>query len=139
MSDIARRVGPRDVVLCNESFSATNEREGSQIGVDVFTAMTDCGVRIVLVTHMFELAETLRRDRGDTSVFLRAARGPDGRRTFWIRLGSPLATSHARDLFDLLVPASTRDREQRGPGSRIEVSAPRSRPADGSAARSGPW
>jgi hypothetical protein len=39
MSDIAEHIGSTSLLLCNESFASTNEREGSQIARDVVHAM----------------------------------------------------------------------------------------------------
>lgn len=103
MSDIGEKIRADDVLFCNESFSATNEREGSQIAMEVLSAMADCGVRVVIVTHMFGLTDTLRRKRGDQTLFLKAERGANGRRTFQIRPGFAEESSHAVDLFDRLV------------------------------------
>lgn len=103
MSRIAEQITGGDLLLCNESFSATNEREGSQIAMEVFSAMADCGVRVVIVTHMFDLADTIRDKRGDKALFLQAERGANGLRTFRIRPGFPEESSHAVDLFDRLV------------------------------------
>jgi len=108
MSDVAQKIRAGDLLLCNESFSSTNELEGSQIGVEVLTALADSGVRVVMVTHMFDLANTLHRDRGDNTVFLEAERGTHGVRTFKLRPGLPSQTSHAIDLFDRIV-ADPRD------------------------------
>ena len=63
MSEIAGALRPAGLVLCNESFSATNEREGSEIARQVVLALAAAGVKVVLVTHLYELAEGIRRDR----------------------------------------------------------------------------
>lgn len=99
MSDLVDRARPGALVLSNESFSATNEREGSDIGRDVIEALLDAGVRVVLVTHLFELASSLLRDRGQRARFLRAERADDGSRSYRLREGEPLATSYGRDLY----------------------------------------
>jgi DNA mismatch repair ATPase MutS len=41
MSEIANVIGPTSLLLCNESFASTNEREGSEIGRQVVSAMTE--------------------------------------------------------------------------------------------------
>ena len=41
MSEIADHISAGCMLLCNESFAATNEREGSQIARQVVTAMLD--------------------------------------------------------------------------------------------------
>ncbi len=52
MSGLADDIGPRAMLLFNESFASTNEREGSEIGLHVILAMLGSEVRVVLVTHM---------------------------------------------------------------------------------------
>lgn len=99
MSQIIDAVRPGAVVLSNESFAATNELEGSKIGGQVASALVDSGVRVVLVTHLFELASRLLRDRGSQARFLRAGRAEDGSRDFRIREGYPLTTSYGEDLY----------------------------------------
>lgn len=99
MSDIADRVTPRCAVLFNESFAATNEREGSEIARQIITALRETRVKVLFVTHQFTLADTLYRQGLDTALFLRAERTEDGRRTFKVIEGAPLATSFGEDLY----------------------------------------
>jgi DNA mismatch repair ATPase MutS len=99
MSRLADRVVPDALVLSNESFAATNEREGADIGEEVFTAMLDSGVRVCLVTHMFEFAERFRRNRERSTLFLRAQRDDDGSRSYRLAAAPPLRTSYAADLY----------------------------------------
>ncbi|MCI1749458.1 MAG: hypothetical protein LKI24_16245 [Acidipropionibacterium sp.] len=98
MSRIVDELSPGDVVLSNESFSSTDEAEGSQIGAEVFGALADSGVRVVAVTHMYDLAGALRKAEPD-AVFLRAERGRDGERPYRIVPGEPLPTAYARDFY----------------------------------------
>ncbi len=100
MSDIVDRLTPGAMVLCNESFAATNEREGSAIAREIIRALREAGVKVVFVTHMFDLAHTLYREGTETARFLRAERRDDGRRTFKLDEGEPLATSYGPDLYD---------------------------------------
>jgi MutS domain V len=99
MSEIAAKIAPGCLLLCNESFASTNEREGSEIGREVVKAMTELRVKIIFVTHMFELADDLYSDHQPTSLFLRAERLPDGRRTFKLIEGEPLSTSFGQDSY----------------------------------------
>jgi hypothetical protein len=61
--------------------------------------MKDSGVRVVLVTHLYDLARSLYRERAPDTTFLRAERGEDGRRPYKIREGEPLATSFGADTY----------------------------------------
>ncbi|WP_331062653.1 hypothetical protein, partial [Nocardioides sp.] len=86
-------------LLCNESFSSTNEREAAIIGAEVIHGLTDAGVHVCLVTHAYELAERLRVEI-PTATFLRAARLEDGTRSHEIVPGKPLRTSFGADLYE---------------------------------------
>jgi DNA mismatch repair ATPase MutS len=109
MSGIADAIAPGALLLCNESFAATNEREGSEIARQVIDAFVESEVTVVFVTHLFELADTLHRERLRHVLFLRAERQADGRRTFRVRPGEPLPTSYGADsyrrIFGRPVPA----------------------------------
>jgi hypothetical protein len=100
MSRIVDRIQPDGILICNESFASTNEREGAAIGEEVIGALNDTGVKVLLVTHLFELADRLRREQADGVLFLRAERLPDGRRTFKINEGEALPTSFGKDLYE---------------------------------------
>lgn len=97
MSQIADAVSPRGLLLCNESFQSTNEREGSDIARGIIDAMTGAGVTVVFVTHLHELARSCydQRDRFP-GLFLRAERD----RSFRLHEAAPEATSHGTDLWN---------------------------------------
>jgi len=99
MSGIAKAIGTNSLLICNESFAATNEREGSEIASEVVRAMNDAGNTVVFVTHLYEFADRFYRDRADTTLFLRAGRDIDGQRPFHITEGRPLPTSYGEDLY----------------------------------------
>ena len=100
MSRIVDQIQPLGVLLCNESFASTNEREGSEIGQQVIGALNEAGVKVLLVTHLFDLSLRFRRDAPDGVLFLRAQRLSDGTRTFKIREGEALPTSYGKDLYE---------------------------------------
>lgn len=87
------------LLLCNESFSATNEREGSQISDEFLRAMNEIGVRVVFVTHLYELAHLYYQQHTDSALFLRAERDCGGERSFRIVEAEPLPTSYGEDLY----------------------------------------
>jgi MutS domain V len=99
MSAITDRIRPGGLLLCNESFASTNEREGSQIAREIVRAMTEAGIRIVFVTHLYDLAESIHARADASDLFLRAQREPDGRRTYLLPVGAPLPTSHGEDIY----------------------------------------
>jgi hypothetical protein len=99
MSTLVDRAAPGALVLMNESFSSTNEREGSEIGRGVIEGLLDAGASVAIVTHMYDLASGFRDEHRPDARFLRAERLPDGRRTFRVVDGDPLPTSHGEDLY----------------------------------------
>jgi len=99
MSEIAGQITANSILLCNESFAATNEREGSEIARQVVRAMLDKQIKIFLVTHMYDLAHGFHAQGLDTALFLRAERQPDGRRTFKFVEREPLPTSYGEDAY----------------------------------------
>lgn len=99
MSLIADQIRPHSMVLFNESFAATNEREGSEIARQIIRALRERDVKVVFVTHLYDLAHSLHRRGDTTALFLRAEREADGRRTFRLVAGEPLPTSYGPDLY----------------------------------------
>jgi len=98
-SEMVDALTPGALVLLNESFATTNEREGSEIARQVLDALTEAGVKVLFVTHLHEFAARLHAERRDNVLFLRAERGADGHRTFRLTPGEPLATSFGADLY----------------------------------------
>lgn len=99
MSVIADHVTADCMVLFNESFAATNEREGSEIARQIVSALLERNVRVFFVTHQYELARGFYAQNLPHALFLRAERQPDGSRTFKLHEGAPLATSFGEDLY----------------------------------------
>ncbi len=100
MSAIVDRVTPQSIVLFNESFASTNEREGSQIARQIVSALLEMGIKVFYVTHLFDLADGLYRTRMQSALFLRAERLNGGQRTFRLLEGEPLPTSFGEDLYE---------------------------------------
>jgi len=99
MSDIVDSIEPGAIVLLNESFASTNEREGSEIARQVVTAMLESGIRVFYVTHLYEMANKFYLTNPAGVLFLRAERKEDGSRTFKMIEGRPLQTSFGEDLY----------------------------------------
>ena len=99
MSEIADQIRPGSLLLCNESFSSTNEREGSEIARQVTRALTDCGIRVLFVTHLYDFAASTQDETAASPLFLRAERRADGTRTFRLVPGAPRPTSHGEDSY----------------------------------------
>ncbi len=99
MSEIADHIAPNSMLLFNESFAATNEREGSEIAKQIVRALLEKRIKIFYVTHLYEFAHGFFERRTDDAIFLRAERKADGTRTFRLLEGEPLETSYGEDLF----------------------------------------
>ncbi|CAG4886833.1 MutS-related protein [Paraburkholderia saeva] len=99
MSAIIEHIKEHSLLLCNESFSATNEREGSEIARQIIVALLQKRVKIVFVTHLYALAHGLHEQKTQGMMFLRAERRPDGERTFRLIDAEPLETSYGEDLY----------------------------------------
>ncbi|WP_250007476.1 hypothetical protein [Actinoplanes sp. M2I2] len=100
MSRLADVMGPHSLLLCNESFQSTNEREGSDIARHIVDALTAAGATVVFVTHLHELAQHCydERDRYP-ALFLRAEPEAGGHRSYRLHEAPPEATSHGADLW----------------------------------------
>jgi len=99
MSAIADEIRSSCLILFNESFAATNEREGSEIARQVVRALLEAGIRVLYVTHQYDFAESFVRQHTASTLFLRAEREVDGRRSFKLVAAEPLSTSFGEDLY----------------------------------------
>jgi DNA mismatch repair ATPase MutS len=90
---------PHSLVLCNESFAATNEREGSEIARQIIEALLERRVKVYFVTHLYGFAHELHRRGLSNILFLRAERKSDGSRSFRLLEGKPFETSYGEDLY----------------------------------------
>jgi len=100
MSEIVDHLSSDCVVLFNESFAATNEREGSEISRQIVSALLERRVKVLFVTHQFDFAESFYVKKMPNALFLRAERRSGGERTFKVLEGEPLETSYGEDLYD---------------------------------------
>lgn len=99
MSDIVDNITPNSLVLFNESFAATNEREGSEIARQIVSALLEKRIKVFFVTHLYEFAHGFYVKRMENALFLRAERQADGTRTFKLIEGEPLQTSYGQDVY----------------------------------------
>ncbi len=99
MSDIVDHVRPNSMVLFNESFAATNEREGSEIARQIVSALVEKRIKVFFVTHLYEFSHSLFDKKMNNALFLRAERETKGRRTYKLTEGDPLDTSYGEDSY----------------------------------------
>ena len=100
MSDIVDNIKSNSMVLFNESLTATNEREGSEIARQIICALLEKRIKVFFVTHLYEFAHGFYDKKMEKVIFLRAERQTDGGRTFKINEGEPLQTSFGEDLYN---------------------------------------
>lgn len=119
MSEIADQIAPNSMLLFNESFAATNEREGSEIARQIVSALLEKQIKIFYVTHLYEFARGFFDRETKDALFLRAERKPDGTRTFKLLEGEPLETSYGEDLYRQIFEPELRNGKCSGPSSMI--------------------
>ncbi|MCA2000697.1 MAG: DNA mismatch repair protein MutS [Chloroflexi bacterium] len=99
MSEIIDKITPNSMILFNESFAATNEREGSEIARQIVSALLEKRIKVFFVTHQYEFARGFYAKNLENAIFLRAERKAGGARTFKLIEGEPLQTSYGEDLY----------------------------------------
>jgi len=100
MSNIVDNITSNSMLLFNESFAATNEREGSEIARQITSALLEKRIKVFFVTHLYEFAHGFYDKKMENVIFLRAERQSDGKRTFKLIEGEPLQTSYGEDLYN---------------------------------------
>jgi DNA mismatch repair ATPase MutS len=114
MSEIVDNIKPNSLLLFNESFGSTNEREGSEIASQIVSALLDRNVKVFFVTHLYHFAHTFFAYRSAAATFLRAERRPDGTRPFKLVEAEPLQTSYGADLYRAIFDGSSSERRHIG-------------------------
>lgn len=99
MDRIIQWIQSHSMVLFNESFSSTNEREGSELSRQISRALMDRHNTVVFVTHQFDFAMSMYEKNLPTALFLKAERLEDSQRTFKMIEGAPEARVHGEDLY----------------------------------------
>jgi hypothetical protein len=117
MSEIVDHLNHNSLLLLNESFAATNEREGSEIARQITGALLEEHVKVFFVTHLFSFSHNLHEKGLKNTLFLRAERKPDGMRTFRVIEGEPLQTNFGVDLYRKIFGAEEQVRREPGVGA----------------------
>ncbi len=100
MNDIVEHLRSDSLILFNESFAATNDREGSEIARQIVCALLEKRIKVFFVTHLFEFSNSVYENKLVKAICLRAERKTGGERTFRIVEGQPLQTSYGPDLYN---------------------------------------
>lgn len=99
MSAIIEHLNSEALVLFDESFCSTNQREGSEIAWQVTKALLSQDITVFTVTHLYPFAKRLYDQYSTDTAFLCAERLSDGTRTKRIIPGAPQRTSFSEDLY----------------------------------------
>lgn len=100
MDEIVDQLRPGALILFNEPFAATNEREGTEICRQVALALIESDIEVFFVTHLYAFVDAMRAAGRADAAFYRAERCADGTRTFRIVPGAPKPTVFGRDLYE---------------------------------------
>lgn len=107
MDQIINHLGENSLILLNESFATTTEKEGSKIAYDIIKALKEEDVKILTVTHLLSFAQQIYDENkaGDIEqvAFLSAERMEDGQRTFKMIPHAPELTSFGLELYAEIV------------------------------------
>lgn len=105
MSRIVDNLQKDSLILLNESFATTTEKDGSDIAYNVIRALNEAGVKIITVTHLLSFARQIYSEYGEDHhvAFFCAERMSDGRRTFKMKQSVPELTSFGLDLYEKII------------------------------------
>lgn len=107
ISLIIDHIGPNSILLLNESFASTTEKEGSVIAYDVVKALLEQKVSILTVTHLLSFAKKIYTENKESKTafanFLCAERLSNGQRTYKMIPHEPELTSFGLDLYDEII------------------------------------
>jgi DNA mismatch repair ATPase MutS len=98
MDEIAGQLQNGSMMMFNESFAATNEREGSEICRQITQALAENGIEVFSVTHLYTYATAFLND--SETQYLWAQRLQSNERTFKVIPGKPLQTAFGLDLYN---------------------------------------
>ena len=102
MDRIVNGLEKGSLVLLNESFATTTEKDGSAIAYGIVKALKESGVKVYTVTHLLSFAQQMYEETKDDPdvVFLSAEHLEDGQRTFKMIPHAPELTSFGLELYD---------------------------------------
>lgn len=100
MDFIVSNIKTNSLILFNESFSSTNEIEGSKIAYDIIKALSEEGIKVFFVTHMYKLSCLVNDFYHNEAIFFNATRNDDGSRNYHLKLQLPERSSYAMDLYN---------------------------------------
>lgn len=98
MNEISKQLQSGSLMIFNESFATTNEREGSEIHYQIVKALIENEVEVFTVTHLTTFANMFREQQ--KVQYLRAKREDDDSRTFKLIPEEPQLSTFDVGLFN---------------------------------------
>ena len=103
MNGIINEVSPNSLLLLNESFASTTEKEGAIIMSGIVKALAELGCSVLIVTHLYEFTRSVFAQELDYTLFLSAERKNNGVRTYRMVPREPGHTSYGLDLYEDMI------------------------------------
>lgn len=103
MSGIISQLSSDSLLLLNESFASTTEKEGSQIAYNIIMPLYQKKIEVMMVTHLHEFAKRVYEEQKSGCEFLVAERKENGDRTFRMLRGKPHYSSYGTDLYQYMI------------------------------------
>lgn len=100
INKVVNYIKPNSLILFNESFSSTNEREGSEIAKQITQAFLESGIKIAFVTHLYEFAISFYNNKNYKVLYLKAERKNNGQRTFKLIEQLPQQSAFGEDVYN---------------------------------------
>ena len=100
MADLVPQLKATAMLLFNESFAATNEREGAEIAWQICTALLEKGIKIIFVTHLYTFAQRCYAQQSGNILALRAPSDENLSMKYKLSEAEPLNTSFAKDVYN---------------------------------------
>ncbi|UJF18115.1 hypothetical protein L0B53_13945 [Vibrio sp. SS-MA-C1-2] len=100
ISQIIPYLKANSMVLMNESFTSTNELEGSGLIKQITDAFEQCEINYINVTHLYSYAKLLHDESNKQRLFLRAERDDTTQRSFKLIPNPPLDTGFGIDIYE---------------------------------------
>ncbi|RXZ79223.1 hypothetical protein EBB07_23900 [Paenibacillaceae bacterium] len=94
----------RSLLLMNEPFASTTERDGTAIAKDLLSVCYELKLRVCIVTHFYELAGWAT-GQFEHAVFLSPDRGHKETGTYRLSGKKPSPTSYGEDLYERIIGA----------------------------------
>lgn len=101
---IVDRLTSRSLLLMNEPFASTTEREGSAIAMDLLSVCHELRLRVCIVTHFYELA-SWAYGHLKHAAFLSPATIHEGPHSYKLTSQEPSPTSYGEDLYHRMMAA----------------------------------